>query len=706
MADDDTSELAVAAVALVVACVALLAAVVQLIQSIYATGKGLPNLDERVMGEWAKFSGVWFKWWQLRLEVDFEAPVIFLAPARNTRGPVKDADIWYARGCPKSFKDFGVKDSNDDDQSPKRERVHTVDNELATWVTLLEAIQKMEKLSRRWEDKQWLDSRTRNSQVTRPELKEHTITLAVGMQRKKRSFDAVPTVKRPYATTTICHLVELAAVLGLYWKEFNRDQNKYRAEGNGYSLLGNRVDDFGIVFVFEKTGWASFKDTRIIPTHEVKELCFGNVPTFYRENNLDADDEWASHMIEQKSLKTLQLGSRQEIADTLSLIGCNTKTILNFQKEDPKQMTHLFPVTFEIVGMLGRTLHVKGRPFRYLPNPTSVAWNSQRFSLRRMLREFERNLSHGINGRSETHHSFTSDLQRIQALASKLQRNLPDQMDQFMPEHLDEIHGAIDETDRMLSEDSKDKSVVLDVLRRHVQEVIQAINSKVDPTNMDQLSSPILSRPSSFDDLLNVPPEKREEVLMKKYFNEIRLRVVVIGSTSGHDDHDAIEASLHIHANSPQQRKQIRDEFSQTELQQQLQQPQEITQARPGSIADSVGGQHQISDLHKSNDGDSAISPPTSQKSRFSTVGPPHPIRTNTVGLGLGSRASTIPRHNARARTWDSVESEFYEPRRSDIWCTLVFRMLCWLLLHDFDKHDVQLSKSELMGSRLPVYVM
>ena len=42
----------------------------------------------------------------------------------------------------------------------------------------------------------------------------------------------------------------------------------------------------------------------------------------------------------------------------------------------------------------------------------------------------------------------------------------------------------------------------------------------------------------------------------------------------------------------------------------------------------------------------------------------------------------------------------------NDVWCTLVFRMLCWLLLHDFHKKDVQISKSELFGSRQPVYIM
>lgn len=49
--------------------------------------------------------------------------------------------------------------------------------------------------------------------------------------------------------------------------------------------------------------------------------------------------------------------------------------------------------------------------------------------------------------------------------------------------------------------------------------------------------------------------------------------------------------------------------------------------------------------------------------------------------------------------------SDFHKSVVVDIWCTLVFRMLCWLLLHDFHKKDAQIPKSELLGSRLPVYI-
>jgi hypothetical protein len=41
------------------------------------------------------------------------------------------------------------------------------------------------------------------------------------------------------------------------------------------------------------------------------------------------------------------------------------------------------------------------------------------------------------------------------------------------------------------------------------------------------------------------------------------------------------------------------------------------------------------------------------------------------------------------------------------IWDVLVFRMLCWLLLHQFHEKDVQLGgKSDVFESRMPVYVM
>jgi hypothetical protein len=53
---------------------------------------------------------------------------------------------------------------------------------------------------------------------------------------------------------------------------------------------------------------------------------------------------------------------------------------------------------------------------------------------------------------------------------------------------------------------------------------------------------------------------------------------------------------------------------------------------------------------------------------------------------------------------WSYVEPEEMQ-EISDLWCVLIFRMICWLLLHDFHKMDVQIDKDGLFGSRLPVYI-
>jgi hypothetical protein len=153
--------------------------------------------------------------------------------------------------------------------------------------------------------------------------------------------DTVPSgVTKPYATTTICHLIELAAVLGLHWKEFSRKDNAYRAEGNGYMLTGGLLGGLGLVFSFQRIGRTSFKENRVIPVNEVKQLCFGVVPTIFCRPE---DEGRLMFPFDQPDdLAALQLGSPREIADTLTVMGCNASTVNGFL-QDHQRMTHLFP---------------------------------------------------------------------------------------------------------------------------------------------------------------------------------------------------------------------------------------------------------------------------------------------------------------------------------------------------------------------------
>ena len=68
---------------------------------------------------------------------------------------------------------------------------------------------------------------------------------------------------------------------------------------------------------------------------------------------------------------------------------------------------------------------------------------------------------------------------------------------------------------------------------------------------------------------------------------------------------------------------------------------------------------------------------------------------------GVSVNAAAALERRGRSRMPLSAQPSSHD----DIWCTLVFRMICWLMLHDFNKLDRQLPKSELLGSRVPVYI-
>ncbi|KAI3325054.1 hypothetical protein HD806DRAFT_491828 [Xylariaceae sp. AK1471] len=650
---DNSFEITATVLLAVVTVVLINTLVLLIIRLPSARARGDLIWDSRVLGEWAKYqklrlrrslvldsfdgrytgfsslilAGLMRVINLLRLPVFeyvtiLELPVIFLASPDNMKGPV-EGEIWYVDGSVESCRKTRTTlpehlqhvDSFMNDQSVPRERVNTVANDKASWLGLLEVLQRMERDSTNWESRQW-----RKSKGTRPEKVDMT-SLAVGVQPYKRIFDSTSMFRRPYATTTICHLVELAAVLGLYWKQFDRNEDKYRAEGNGLSLRGTRTENLGLVFTFERMGWFNFEEKRVIPTSDVKELCFGNAPTFYRLRNPSEDTAWqdAATTRQQMTLKTLRLSSQQDLSSTLALIGCNQDTISHFLNPESKK-SHLFPVVFEIMGMLCRTYHLKNRCFTCLPNPTMHRWNRRELSLRRLLSAFRKYLYTII---TEFPRLVPSDMEYIQSVADELDSQLPDGDQQFSPIQLNHLHDALSQIDNILNERSTPKAIVLDVIRRHLQELLQAINEPANEKETDEPSPSGLNSPS-LERLFLLPPEYREHEFMRVYFSEIRQRVVSVASTVagagkvGSQD-GAGDASLEVH----------------------------LTCNR---------GTH---------DGDQA------------------PL----------------------TRAFTTTSSTDFDAKRNTVWCALVFRTICWLLLHDFDEQDVQLPKSEVQGSRLPVYI-
>lgn len=362
--NDDDKELFVAVAALVISVVALLASLLQVAQQYYASAAGYSSCGSKVIGKWSESKRRLLKFTEFRFEVQFEAPVIFLCPPANTKGPVKNAPIIFIDGSEQSLLDSR---SDLQDQTPKdvsdkelvKQSVHTADNERASWVTLLSALQKMENESREWQRKQYelkikMQPPKPSSQVETVEDIERVLkgvsgnyTLTVAIQKKLRSWDTMPAnVKKPYATTTWCHVVEMLAMLGVYWVEFNRTNDRYRGEGNGYTVTGEKVSDLGIMFTFQVYGRSRFESNRVIPVDETKEFCFGFVPTIYRANSDNRRLKFPND--EPRDLSTLNFASNHEIGETLVLIGCNTNTVNYFSASSKARVDHLFPGKFSV----------------------------------------------------------------------------------------------------------------------------------------------------------------------------------------------------------------------------------------------------------------------------------------------------------------------------------------------------------------------
>jgi hypothetical protein len=268
--------------------------------------------------------------YEFRVEVVFETPVIFLAHPKNKRGPVLLREIHYIDGTDKSYKDtkiLGLSAQKTADEQATA-RVHTADDERASWVTLLSTLQREEKESRKW------DESMRNTSPPPSQagvtLKPSSIpqyTLAVGIQRKTRSWDFMPaSVTRPYATSAICHLVEMVAMLGMYWKVFDHILWNLRAEGNGFILTSTNVHGLGVMVVFTATGKSDFQERRVIPSEDVKELVFGTVPNIF-------DDP--AYLRKEEAAQSLELvfGSEKDVSTTLESLGCSSKTLEQYKRD-------------------------------------------------------------------------------------------------------------------------------------------------------------------------------------------------------------------------------------------------------------------------------------------------------------------------------------------------------------------------------------
>ncbi|KAK4169947.1 hypothetical protein QBC43DRAFT_352186 [Cladorrhinum sp. PSN259] len=246
---------------------------------------------------------------------------------------------------------------------------------VASWLTLLREIQRLTPTT----------SSRSNSSANSEHVGERGVLIAI--KGARQTLDLMPEgVKRPYAITTLGSIVLLAARLGLHWKQFDRANDRYLADGNGLLLTGFSVPHLGIMFSFTRYGSPSAANCPEIDSDDAVKFCFGLVSTYFRPRNLGPAPKYLSDI--PRNLDVLRFGSRGEMAVTFRLMGFE---ISDSFMDSIESAEHLFPVVFEIVGMLARFCSSsKPRGGVLIPNSLPYLWNAIAFSPLGLLLKYAR----------------------------------------------------------------------------------------------------------------------------------------------------------------------------------------------------------------------------------------------------------------------------------------------------------------------------
>ncbi|EME44745.1 hypothetical protein DOTSEDRAFT_72261 [Dothistroma septosporum NZE10] len=480
-------------VSLVIAIIAFFLSVAQAFQQYISTAEGYRKCAQSVMGPWVKHRRRHFVLEELRFAVAFKTPVFFVATPSNNRGPVEGTKIHNVEGTDKS-KELTL--SWNPVNAPKEKdgtgsfftRVHTTDDERASWVTLLAMLQKNEADTRQWDKERRECAPPRDGKKP---FKAPEYSMCVQLQGRDRNWDFMPeAVLRPYATSALCHIAEMAVMLGMSWVVFNPAEGNLRAEGNGFALTSSTVQSLGIVVSFIRTGpnfTDAYKPNRVIPNGAVKEIIFGTVPSIF-----DAKDERG-----KTTAFRLNFGDERSIRKTLKYLHCKQHRVQEFLKASE----HIRSINFEIIAMLGQVFRLRGSNFKMLPNPTYHGPWVDTFNCCALMREFQK---HVASIGSFSGPRIPSNSPHLTFIRNEWNTHLSpiwlDEEDAIDITMREAVHTTIEKVDIFLTK-TCGEAAVIPVLTAHMS------------TILDLLLVPESS--------LNTLESDEEEQLMNVYFREI-----------------------------------------------------------------------------------------------------------------------------------------------------------------------------------------
>lgn len=376
--------------------------------------------------------------------------------------------------------------------------------------------------------------------------------------------------------------------------------------------------------------------------------------------------------------------------------------------------------------MLCRPIHIKGTCFTYVPNPTPYRWDRRSFSLGKLMAAFRRHFNmqppshlprrnHRLQKTINDHLNIIAKFETIEDGANgrdrflylKALREALQDVDQVLTGRTPPVNAscAIGEkadaqgagkaaTPREEADSHRKRRVMVqDVLRSHLQEVLRLLNETDErPANMIQeplcvpedatgrsslqRSEQTYGSSPNFQRMNAASPDERQLKFMEVYFDVICPLVV-----------SNAEESIRVRRYSTR--------LTSPPIGHELR--------RRSSGRSNLGSGNHLVPRDRSPVPSIAIR----------TMSDEHEGALRRTSVDVHPRPPVSPgadpTDNASSNDMeedDDVQSLADEQvSHADIWCTLVFRMICWLMLHDFNKMDVQLPKSELRGSRMPVYI-
>jgi len=322
--------------------------------------------------------------------------------------------------------------------------------------------------------------------------------------------------------------------------------------------------------------------------------------------------------------------------------------------------------------MLGKTLHIPNTFYRLLPNPTPYHWDKNFFSMRKLVKEYEDNID-DTGGLLQLDQHFMV----LKNLAEKVYAALSDDKLSPVPGYskklLNVLHTTLDDCDKFLKNQQK-RDLLNMVVREHIQVVMELINETPEDRDGQGDDSPTEDKSPvrHFDELSVANPEERQRIFMQIYFTTV-LSQVMDRAVKSYNSRKGTYASSTMEE----------DVFEQGRGS-----PSPPTPGRLGSRSPSPSRPLRSQ----------SSSPPPGLAHRRTQSGPQLLVPTARGTTPLSQQTQTGTEY------FPGDQAHPLEVQAATIWCTLVLRMLCWLILHDFNRKDVQIPKSELRGSRLPVY--